>query len=79
MEFQWCCLDGWDKLCLEVVIPFITNKSCIKGYMYVPPPKVRFLNHFDVKTGIHFAHFGMELGMVFEGTMQVYECIYLSF
>ena len=45
--------------------------------MYVPPQKVWFLNHFDLKTEIpvHFAHFSMELGMVFEGTMQVYECI----
>ena len=45
--------------------------------MYVPPQKVWFLNRFDLKTEIpvHFAHFGMELGMVFEGTMQVYECI----
>ena len=31
---------------------------------------------FGLKMGIHFAHFGLELGMVFKGTMGVYECIY---
>ena len=29
-----------------------------------------------LKTGIHFAHFGLESGMVFEGTTGVYERIY---
>ena len=28
---------------------------------------------FGSKTGIHFAHFGLESGMVFEGTTGVYE------
>ena len=30
----------------------------------------------DLKTCIHFAHFGLESGMVFEGTTGVYERIY---
>ena len=34
------------------------------------------LRRFCVKTGIHFAHFGLESGMVFEGTTLVYERIY---
>ena len=34
------------------------------------------LRRFCVKTGIHFAHFGLESGMVFEGTTRVYERIY---
>ena len=25
---------------------------------------------FGLKTGIHFAHFGLESGVVFEGTME---------
>ena len=29
-----------------------------------------------LKTGIDFAHFGLESGMIFEGTTGVYECIY---
>ena len=31
---------------------------------------------FGLKTGIHFAHFGLESGMVFEETMGAYERIY---
>ena len=36
------------------------------------PHRVGFLGRFGLKTDIHFAHFGLELGMVFEGTT---ECI----
>ena len=39
-------------------------------YRYVPPHRVRFWHHFGLKTGIHFAHFGLESGMVFEGTTE---------
>ena len=42
----------------------------------MPPQWVGFLDLFGVKTGIDFPQFGLELGMVFEGTMGVYECIY---
>ena len=34
-----------------------------------------FLRLFDIKTGIYFAHFGLESDMVFEGTTGVYERI----
>ena len=45
-----------------------------KLYRYVPPPqRVGLLCRFGLKTGIHFAHFGLESGMVFEGTTEVYE------
>ena len=40
------------------------------------PQRVWFLHHLSVKTGIDFAHFGLELGMVFEETLVVCECIY---
>ena len=43
-----------------------------KLYRYVPPHRVGFLCRFGLKTGIHFAHFGLELGVVFEGTTEVY-------
>ena len=33
---------------------------------------------FGLKTGIDFGHFGLESGMVFEGTAGVYERIYRS-
>ena len=47
-----------------------------KPCRYVPPQRVGFLHLFGLKTGIDFAHFGLELGMVFEGTAGVYDCIY---
>ena len=47
-----------------------------KLYRYVPPYRVGFLRRFGLKTSIHFAHVGLESGMVFEGTTGVYERIY---
>ena len=46
-----------------------------KPYRYVPPQWVGFLRRFGLKTGIRFAHFGLESGMVFEGTTGVHEGI----
>ena len=34
----------------------------------MPPHRVGFLRRFGLKTGTHFAHYGLESGMVFEGT-----------
>ena len=42
-----------------------------KPYKYVPPHRVGFLRRFGLKTGIHFAHFGLESGTVFEGTREL--------
>ena len=42
--------------------------SLYKPYSNVLPHRVGFLRRFGLKTGIHFAHFGLESGMVFEGT-----------
>ena len=48
-----------------------------KPYRNVPPQKVWFWDLFGLKTGIHFANFGLESCMVFEGTtLGVYERIY---
>ena len=44
-----------------------------KPYRYVPTHWVGFLCCFCLKTGIDFAHFGLESGMVFEGIMGTYE------
>ena len=34
-----------------------------------------FLRRFGLKTVIDFAHFGLESGMVYEGTTVVYQCV----
>ena len=47
-----------------------------KLYRYVPPHRAGFLHGFGLKTGIHFAHFGLESGTVFEGTTGLYERLY---
>ena len=47
-----------------------------KRYSSVPPMGHGFLRPFGIKTGIYFAHFDLESGMVFEGTAGVYERIY---
>ena len=36
------------------------------------PHQVGFLRRFGLKTGMQFAHFGLESGIAFEGT-EVYE------
>ena len=46
-----------------------------KSYRYVPPQTVGFLRRFGLKTGINFAHFDLELGMVYGGTTIVYQCV----
>ena len=43
---------------------------CMYLCRYVRPHRVGFLCRFGVKTGIHFAHFGLEWGVVFEGTTE---------
>ena len=45
--------------------------------LYYSPKGYGFLSRFDLKTGVDFAHFGLEsAGMVFKGTMGVDERIY---
>ena len=47
-----------------------------KLYRYVLPHRVGFLRRFGLKTGINFAHFGLESVKVFGGITEVYEGIY---
>ena len=42
----------------------------------MPPQTLGFLRGFSLKTGVHFAHLDLEMGMVFEGTTGVYARIY---
>ena len=43
----------------------------------MPPQRICFGGVFGLKMGIHFAHFGLESGMVFESATGAYECSYL--
>ena len=45
-----------------------------KPFRYMSPQRVGFLRRFGRKTGIEFAHFGLESGLVYEGTTVVYQC-----
>ena len=45
-----------------------------KPCRYVPPHWVGFLHCFGLKMGIHLAHFGLELGMVFPYDGTVSQC-----
>ena len=40
------------------------------------PAQVGFLRCFGLKMSIHFAHFGLQSGTVFEGTTGLYERLY---
>ena len=44
--------------------------------IFVLPHRIGFLRRFGLKTGIHFAHFGLVSGVVFEGTTVAYGRIY---
>ena len=48
---------------------------CCRLYRYVPCHRVGFWSRFGLKTGIQFAHFGLESGIVFEGATGAYERI----
>ena len=56
-------------------IPSVHGDPLYKPIRYVPLQRVWFLRRFGLKTGIDFAHFGLESGMVFEETKEVYERI----
>ena len=45
------------------------------GSVHRLPKRVGFLRRFALKTSIDLAQFGLESGMVFEGTTVVYEPI----
>ena len=56
------------------VFPYISH-----NYRYVSPRRAWFCSLFGLKMGlIHFAHFGLELGMVLEGTTGEYGDIVVS-
>ena len=62
-------------------VPRYTGGSTLlyKPYRYVPPHREGVLGRFGLKTDIHFAHFDLESGMVFEGTTYESVWTYLPF
>ena len=40
--------------------PGVGGTTLYKLFRYVPPQRVGVLHRFGAKTGIHFAHFGLE-------------------
>ena len=60
----------------QEVLPYINHN--------VPPQRVVFLRRFGLKTGIDFAHFGLESGVVFKGTtgmcesILIFGCVFLG-
>ena len=64
------CLKGFNEY-LHEWIRGGGNPLC-KLYRYVPPHRIGFLRCFGLKTGIHFAHFGLESGMGVKGSTGVY-------
>ena len=61
--------SGPEKLTIPPKQKHTTNNS------EVLPSTLLLLRRFCLKTGIHFAHFGLESGMVFKGTTRVYKRI----
>ena len=52
------------------VLPYINHIGMCR------PKGWGFLHHFGLKTGIHSVYFGLESGLVLEGSTGVFELIY---
>ena len=73
----WSCFNLKSSKFLKVrTTPRDGGPPLYKLDRYVSPHRVGSLLCFGLKTGQHFAHFGLESGMVFDGTTRVYERIY---
>ena len=67
-------LENKDRLVISILSSSTpAGTPLFKPYRYVPPQRVEFLGLFGLKTDIDFAHFGLESGMVFEGTTGAYK------
>ena len=64
------------KLLVAAPLPPRGCTPLYKPYMYVLLQRVGVLRRFCLKTGIDFAHFGLESGTVIERTKGLYERIH---
>ena len=67
MPAQIACVGAGPRTRLNQKIQSVCNAGNPKGYF--------FLSCFGLKTGIDFASFGLESGMVFEESTIVHHCI----
>ena len=65
-------MKGGVCVCLRVCVCVWGGTPLYKPYRYVPPQRVGYWGLLGLKTGIHFAHFGLESSVVFEGITGVY-------
>ena len=71
VEHQQCMFDSVKLSPLPPgVLPYISHIGMCR------PKGLGFLGRFRLKTGVDFAHFDLESGMVFKGTTGLYERIY---
>ena len=70
---RWSSSSSWN---FGVTAWGIVPYTCIGHLGMCSPQRVGFLRRFGLKTGIDFAYFGLESGMVFEETTGVDERIY---
>ena len=67
------CLSGFELYILYIYIYiYIYSVLPYVSYIrYVPHYRVGFLRRFGLKTGTHFAYFGLESSMVFERELRI--------
>ena len=68
LALSWVKLSDLSTNRARVVSSPAGGNPLYQAYRYVPPQRVGFTRPFGLKTGIDFAHFGLESSMVFKGT-----------
>ena len=60
----------------NTLVSRVTPESIILFFSSIIRQTLGFLRRFGLKTGTHFAHFGLESAMVFEGTTESRKVFY---
>ena len=68
-------LDTFVKHNIKLKLQSVTGSQGVIPYISQMPLRVGFALRFGLKTGIDFAHFGLESDMVYEGTTVVCQCV----
>ena len=78
-DSRWLCkhiTNHGNFSVFEVLLVSLIRCEARGGGVCAAPSGRVSLRRFGPKTGIHFVHFGLESGWVFEGTTGVYEHFY---